>query len=792
MIAMIKKAVQGVCVAISFSWEPAGVAEEAPPTPTVEPAAPAAPGDPVVFEDKQLLDLDLKGLLDIEFVTASKKAEDVEEAPSIVTVFTRTDIDRLGAVRLIDLLKLTPGFVEVSAPMERNIATRGVHSTTSQDIVVLIDGIRMNDFLTNTAAPDGFLLDAAEWVEIIRGPGAALYGANALIGVVNIITRDPVQRPGFQAGAEAGIYDSYHIWLQQADKLENGGALFVAASYLQSQGTPVEIPGTEDIILPKTGQNITDGIADGENLTRPSASQEVWVGHYGPSFEGLVRYQSPGAWIFRLGLGNKTYYPQRTSTQGLVNLAEQLQRPVRTDLRASFDLSKSFGKEDGLGLFTLRPILQYFRHDERSQLVRDSFYEAAAEENRNTIMQWAGEEVRGEVDLEYTRTFAKLAFAEDLRLLLGFGTQYNVALDYELTTCRPDPDNQFDPSPYGDEVTGHDTACFRGAPLLDEGTVVDKWGNRIEQDKSYLGNGDDLLLGGFFQLSAALPLRMTVTVGGRVDYNPDYDPVLTPRLALVMPLPSHFYLKAVYSSAFVYPPFLYRTGNRQAGIIGNPDMVPQGIQTVELLLGYRLPMLRIELNGYYNYVSDFITFDDRRLSSTRAYYYSNVGDLQLMGLEGTLALSLFRGKLTVSLGGALTFPLESTDDLFLVDGHLGGPSKYPTFAGTFMVSYSPGEALSVTASGNLITRTDFDIAPGNRFLYVMGMDGKLISSKGPGDYDTGLFSVDLQARYSFARVWEVFLSGRNLLGSVYRMAGATMVPYATAGRQASLGVRFRN
>ena len=217
---MIKKIILVVVLVLSLFREPAGVGQEGPAQELIDQGAPARGGESLPLEDKQLLKMDLRGLLDIQFVTASKKEEDIEEAPSIVTVFTRQDIDRLGAVRLIELLKLTPGFVEVSAPMERNIASRGVHSSTSQNIVVLIDGIRMNDFLTNTAAPDAFLLDMAERVEIIRGPGAALYGANALIGVVNIITRDPARSPGWRVGADAGLYDSYHVWMQQANQLE--------------------------------------------------------------------------------------------------------------------------------------------------------------------------------------------------------------------------------------------------------------------------------------------------------------------------------------------------------------------------------------------------------------------------------------------------------------------------------------------------------------------------------------------------------------------------------------------
>jgi outer membrane cobalamin receptor len=63
-----------------------------------------------------------------------------------------------------------PGFVEVSSQIERNVAIRGIHASSTYHFVVLLDGLPMNDFLFGAGSPDSFSLEFAERVEVIRGP----------------------------------------------------------------------------------------------------------------------------------------------------------------------------------------------------------------------------------------------------------------------------------------------------------------------------------------------------------------------------------------------------------------------------------------------------------------------------------------------------------------------------------------------------------------------------------------------------------------------------------------------
>ncbi len=125
-------------------------------------------------------------LLDVEVFSASKKLQRSSDAPAIMNVITQAQIKKMGAITLIDMLKFVPG-VEVSMGADGfyRLAIRGARK--DGHILVLIDGHQFNDFYGGRALYD-LPSDFIEKIEIIRGPGSALYGANAMAGVINIFT----------------------------------------------------------------------------------------------------------------------------------------------------------------------------------------------------------------------------------------------------------------------------------------------------------------------------------------------------------------------------------------------------------------------------------------------------------------------------------------------------------------------------------------------------------------------------------------------------------------------------
>ena len=171
-------------------------------TPTVTPAAPQAKGE---FDD-----LSLSQLLEVS-VVASKRAESSADAPSSITVFTAEKIAALGLKNLNDVLQLVPGFdVRRSRQQLQLITVRGVTSDLNERLLIMIDGVRLgsvNDGGTGKMVRAINLTDVQR-IEIIRGPGSALYGTNAFAAVVSIITKKGSDVEAVHVTGEVGSYSS--------------------------------------------------------------------------------------------------------------------------------------------------------------------------------------------------------------------------------------------------------------------------------------------------------------------------------------------------------------------------------------------------------------------------------------------------------------------------------------------------------------------------------------------------------------------------------------------------------
>ncbi|MBL4760209.1 MAG: TonB-dependent receptor plug domain-containing protein [Mariprofundaceae bacterium] len=128
---------------------------------------------------------------DLYVQSASRLKENISEAPAIVNIITAEKIRMLGARNLIDVLITIPGFTEIQDTNEKVLAGRGVFATTTHKFLLLRDGHRLNEPMFEEIMPaNSISLPAIKRIEILRGPGASLYGNAALLGIINIITLD--------------------------------------------------------------------------------------------------------------------------------------------------------------------------------------------------------------------------------------------------------------------------------------------------------------------------------------------------------------------------------------------------------------------------------------------------------------------------------------------------------------------------------------------------------------------------------------------------------------------------
>ena len=344
------------------------------------------------------------------------------------------------------------------------------------------------------------------------------------------------------------------------------------------------------------------------------------------------------------------------------------------------------------------------------------------------VSGWSGHDLRLGPTLEYAIDLPDRWVFRQTTLVVGTQAEYDVAGDYNTTQCFVDTEGRFPPSVYtgADGSGAADLYCVESL-FLREGLIIEPFGGIRESGRSRFGDGDEVRLGGFFQLTTSLPHDMGLVVGGRVDYNITYSPQFSPRLALVAPIAAGFYTKAQFSSGFVYPAFLYRTGNALSDYQGNPDIEPQSIRTVEALIGWKGESTRTELSAYYNDVSRFITYDVAWNARTGEYRFSNQGDLDRgAGGDGPALLS---DRLLLDLQATVAHPLSGTSEQFLVDGQLGGPSKYPTFLGRAMISVVPFSRLRLNVDASVSTPVKQAIAPEVRFEGIAGTDGQPYTSR---------------------------------------------------------------
>ncbi len=193
---------------------------------------------------ENLGDLDLAELmqLKVETVTvASKFAQRVTDAPASISVITAEEIRRYGYRTLADILRSVRGFY---VSYDRNYHFLGVRGFSrpgdyNTRVLVMVNGQRLNDAVYNQGSIGTDMpvdVDLIERVEVIRGPSSSIYGTNALLGVINVITRTGREVDGLEAAAAVGSFDAAKGRLSFGRELGDGGSFLLSATWDESDG----------------------------------------------------------------------------------------------------------------------------------------------------------------------------------------------------------------------------------------------------------------------------------------------------------------------------------------------------------------------------------------------------------------------------------------------------------------------------------------------------------------------------------------------------------------------------
>ena len=157
-----------------------------------------------------LTEINLEDLMNIEVTSVSKKEQKLSQAASAVFVITAEDIAGSGADNIPDLLRMVPG-VDVAQINSSKwaISIRGFNGQYSNKLLVLVDGRTVYTPMLSGVFWDAqdVQIDTIDRIEVIRGPGAAVWGSNAVNGVINIITKKAADTQGGLITAGGGSYE---------------------------------------------------------------------------------------------------------------------------------------------------------------------------------------------------------------------------------------------------------------------------------------------------------------------------------------------------------------------------------------------------------------------------------------------------------------------------------------------------------------------------------------------------------------------------------------------------------
>jgi iron complex outermembrane receptor protein len=534
--------------------------------PSIVPATDDMPVDTMIQPSSDVLmskdtnyqgpeQLSLEALFNIDISVASKSLMKQSEAPSIVTVITRPMIQALGSRSVAEALRDVPGFYMIDDGVTSNIAVRGVNAgpnSWSRIIKVMIDGHPVTDYSTGGTflGPELIPIDAVESIEVIRGAGSALYGANAFLGVVNIVTKKPKEKGAYlEGGAEAGtirtnLGGSGHLLgsVTVGDK-RHPSYLLVSVQHDQW--------GRSGLLAPSGSPKQQDyaGQSSQGDVTRPTSVFAKGVFDLG-------------------GLGELVtqYHLQRLDAMAEfsdLSILSHDNHIVRSNNIAGVDHNLHF-LHDALLLHTYGTYTLTQDLPDQMLDTGDPLYTYKRERLDRTY------QVGSELSYHYKRHSVLL------------GAEYMSTVDNGDTVYQ----------------------VVRQTPTAQNG------GNQILFTPGHAMSFDNK---GVYAQGILYPhKKVGLTLGGRYDWNERFGNSLNGRAALVVQWMKNLYTKALVGTSFVppTPTQLYAVPLRfDGGAAGNDKLKNQTAQTWELQVGYKAKeFLDVAADGFYTVIDQRIEF----------------------------------------------------------------------------------------------------------------------------------------------------------------------------------------
>ncbi len=514
-------------------------------------------------------------------ITATGSQIPVHLAPSVASVITADDIENMGASTLDEALETVPG-LHVSPSNKYSLdavySIRGIHTSFNPEVLVLINGLPVS-YVYSGARPFGFQMPISmiSRIEVVRGPGSAVHGADAFAGTINIITKDSHEINGNQAGVRYGSFDTTDIWMQHGQTY-NGWNLAMGADYMKSRGDRGRIIG-QDL------QSTLDNALGTHASLAPGALTTAYErvnGHVELAKDNWTL--RTWGWILeddKMGDGcTNTLAPENNldGKQFIVDLNHS-NKTLLADTTLTTRLNYSYLKID--------PYYQLFPAGAMTPIGSDGNITFDPPSIRGVALFPDGV-------IGHPSGVDKTSGIEEIIDYAGFNQHkwrgsFGFRQIYET----------------GSEEKNFGPGILDNPPPFQvvDGALTDITGT----ENIFMDDQDRRLIYVSLQDEWAFARHLELTAGVRYDQYSDFGSTVNPRAALVWETLPELTSKLMYGSAFRPPAFVELYPKNNPSNLGNPNLRPETIDTYELAFDYQ-PTSRLRtVLGLFTYsIKDLI------------------------------------------------------------------------------------------------------------------------------------------------------------------------------------------
>ena len=554
---------------------------------------------------------------------ATGMSQPITRAPAVASVITAEEIATTGAVELSQVLEMVPGLHVSTSAIGYNpiYSIRGIHSEFNPQVLVLINGVPLtNVYLGNRGQSwAGLPTYNIERVEVIRGPGSAVYGADAFAGVINVVTKNHGDLGhDLEIGGRRGSDDTGEAWFLFGRSVGDVG-FALTGQFFDSDGTDETIRADQQTVLDNLFGTSASAAPGAVSLDRRS---------FDLRFDATVN-----DWRFRL-------WRQRLLNKGTGAGVSQALDPVGNGEADRFTADLTFDRKDVWRGWDTFLQVSYFEVENRSNL---QLFPPGA---------FGGlfpDGLVGNPDVfeRHSRFDGAFTYHGFQRHRVRIGGGYRVEDLYDVKEsknfCQPGGGLPLSVCPF----VGVPASPFTPIGPVTDVSATAPFVEEQDREVKYISLQDEW----------EFARDWTLTAGVRYDDYSDFGGTTNPRLALVWQTRFDLTTKFLYGRAFRAPSFaeLFNINNPVA--LGNPDLDPETIDTFEIAFDWRpRPEFHGGFNTYWYRMDDILRFASDPIGTNTA---SNTGEQTGYGAEWELWWKVHRD---VSLYGNYAYQRSRDDD----------------------------------------------------------------------------------------------------------------------------------